>query len=113
MALRFSTMAGKDSTEPRYYDCTPKLEAEELLSSVTVVSQDTTILTISSVAVTTAIVTKESGTTIGIGKGLTWLITIVKNIVADVDIVITYTGDGNTTAKSVTVVQPVAKTLTS
>ena len=113
MALRFSNMGGKDSTEPRYFDCTPKLEAEELVSSATVTSQDTTILTISGAEVNTNLVTKEDGTTIGIGKGITWKNTLVKDIIADVEIVIAYVGDGNTSGQSVTVVQPVVKTITS
>ena len=106
-------MGGINSTEPRYFDCTPKLEAEELLSSVAVTSQDTTILTISSAAVTTAMVTKEDGTTIGIGKGITWLNTLVKDIIADVEIKVSYDGNGNTKGKNTTVVQPVVKTITS
>jgi hypothetical protein len=112
MALRFSNMGGKDSTDARYFDATPKLEPEELLSAVTVVSQNDSVLTISGEAVTTELVTKEDGTQIGIGKGVTWLNTIVVDTVADVDIKLKLTGDGNTVFKA-TATQPVVKTIVS
>jgi hypothetical protein len=113
MALRFSPMGGKDATEPRYYDATPQLEAEELLTSITVVSQNDSVLTISSEGVTTELVTKEDGTTIGIGKGVTWINTVAVTTVADVDIKIALTGDGNTTIPNVIATQPVVKTIVS
>lgn len=113
MAYSFSAISSPTGVRDVQVDCTNMLEPPEILSSVSVTSQDTTLLTIASAAVNTTVLTKDDGvSTIAIGKGVTFTVSAIRAATADVEITVKMTGDSNT-VDTVTIIQPIVKTITS
>ena len=113
MAYTFSALSSPYGVRDVQVDCTNRLKTLELLSSVTVVSKDTTLLTIASEAVNTTVLTKDDGvSTIGVGKGITFTASAIRSANADVKIVVKITGD-DTTVDTIDIIQPIVKTITS
>ena len=115
MAYTFDPISSytADSKRDVQVDCTSILEPLELVSSATATSLDTTILTISSAAaVNTTVLTKDDGSTIAIGKGVTFQVTTARKVTANVPITLKITGSSNT-VDTVTIIQPVVETITS
>ena len=113
MAYRFSPLSTPDGVRDVQVDCTNCLKPLELISSVTVVSKDTTLLTISDEAVNTTVLTKDDGvSTIGVGKGVEFTVNAVRRSAADVEIEMVITGDISTVEK-VSLTQPLPHSLAS
>ena len=113
MAYSFSALSAPDGIRDVQVDCTNRLETLELLQTVSVVSKDTTLLTITGGTASTTVLTKDDGvSTIGVGKGVIFKVSAVRAATADVEIAVTITGDSNT-KDTITIIQPLVKTITS
>ena len=107
MTYIFSPISSPSGVSTQQVDCTNKLKPLELLSSITVVSQDTTGVTIDNAAINTVVLTKDDGVSkIDIKKGFTFDVTSVRKQIANIPIKVTWTGDDGTIG-SATISQPV------
>jgi len=61
-------------------DLTPFLETSEVVSSVSITSSDESLLKVSNAAKNTAVITKEDGGTIAIGKGVQFQLATQKEV---------------------------------
>ena len=127
MAFRYQPVV-HPTVRNLYFDCTPALEETEVVSNATVTSLDTSVVTISEEAVTTAEVITEvvpdilndDGTikyhgynkTMKAGKGVTYRVTTQRKVNEDIRIRIVWTGS-NSNSEPVTVILPVREETTS
>ena len=113
MAYTFSALSTPTGARDVQVDFTNKLETLELISAVVVTSKDTTLLAISGEAANTVVLTKDDGVgTIGVGKGVTFKVAAAREATDDVEITVKITGDSNT-VDTITIIQPLVKTITS
>ena len=94
--LKFSSISALNSgTRDVAVDCTDLLETSETVSTIDVTSSDDAVLTATNQQVTTAVITKENGDTIAIGKGFQFQIATQDSTVKDREILLDAIVTGN------------------
>ena len=89
---------GGSGTADITVDLTGELETDEVLTGAqTVTSEDTAVLTLGSATINTAALTKKNGTTVAIGKAITFKVTQVGSANRYVKITVDFVGGSSTT----------------